>query len=136
MAASHGSLASGIKSSLDILLGKSENVMVIDAYLDQHSFEEMLDKYFQSIPENEQVVMLSDINGGSVNQKMYLCLTRPNTFLITGMNLALVLQLLMETEPLSLERLKVIVEESRKALMLIEFRSTGVEDKDFFGENK
>ncbi len=110
--------------------------MVIDAYLDQHSFEEMLDKYFQSIPENEQVVMLSDINGGSVNQKMYLCLTRPNTFLITGMNLALVLQLLMETEPLSLERLKVIVEESRKALMLIEFRSTGVEDKDFFGENK
>jgi len=110
--------------------------MVIDAYLDQHSFEEMLDKYFQSIPENEQVVMLSDINGGSVNQKMYLCLTRPNTFLITGMNLALVLQLLMETEPLSLERLKVIVEESRKALMLIEFQSTGVEDKDFFGENK
>lgn len=129
-------MASGIKSSLDVLLGKSEDVTVIDAYLDQQSFEDRLDEYFRSLPENEQVVMLSDIYGGSVNQKMYLCLTRPNTFLITGMNLALVLQLLMETEPLSIERLKIIVEESREALMLVEFQTTGTEEKDFFGDNK
>ncbi len=67
---------------------------------------------------------------------MYLRLTRSNTFLITGMNLALVLQLLMETEPLSIERLKIIVEESREALMLVEFQTTGTEEKDFFGDNK
>ena len=118
------------------MLGKSEDVTVIDAYLDQQSFEDRLDEYFRSLPENEQVVMLSDIYGGSVNQIMYLCLTRPNTFLITGINLALVLQLLMETEPLSLERLKEIVQESREALMLVEFQTTGIEEKDFFGENK
>jgi hypothetical protein len=38
-------LASGIKSSLDVLLGKSEDVTVIDAYLDQQSFEDRLDEY-------------------------------------------------------------------------------------------
>jgi hypothetical protein len=42
----------------------------------------------------------------------------------------------METEPLSIERLKIIVEESREALMLVEFQTTGTEEKDFFGDNK
>jgi mannose/fructose-specific phosphotransferase system component IIA len=109
---------------------------VIDAYLGQESVEDQLDAYFRSIPETEQVIMLSDIYGGSVNQKMYLRLARPNTFLITGINLALVLQLLMETGPLSLERLRAIVEEGQRALMLVEFQSAGVEDEDFFGESK
>lgn len=109
---------------------------MIDAYLDQGSIEEKLDRYFQSVSDSEQVVMLSDIFGGSVNQKMYLHLSRPNTFLITGINLALVLQLAMETKPPTLERLKVIVEESRNAMKLVEFESIGVEDKDFFGEDK
>jgi len=109
---------------------------VIDAYLGQESVEDQLDAYFRSIPETEQVIMLSDIYGGSVNQKMYLRLARPNTFLITGINLALVLQLLMETGPLSLERLRTIVEEGQRALMLVEFQSAGVEDEDFFGESK
>lgn len=109
---------------------------MIDAYLGQESVEDQLDAYFRSIPETEQVIMLSDIYGGSVNQKMYLRLARPNTFLITGINLALVLQLLMETGPLSLERLRTIVEEGQRALMLVEFQSAGVEDEDFFGESK
>lgn len=109
---------------------------MIDAYLGQESVEDQLDAYFRSIPETEQVIMLSDIYGGSVNQKMYLRLARPNTFLITGINLALVLQLLMETGPLSLERLRAIVEEGQRALMLVEFQSAGVEDEDFFGESK
>lgn len=106
---------------------------MIDAYLDQHSMEEKLDELFQSIPDTEQVIMLSDLYGGSVNQKMYLRLSRPNTFLIAGMNLALVLQLLLKTEPLNHERLEEIVEESRKALTLVELQSTSVEEEDFFG---
>ena len=106
---------------------------MIDAYLDQHSIEEKLDDFFQSIPETEQVVMLSDLYGGSVNQKMYLRLSRPNTFLIAGMNLALVLQLLLKTEPLNHKRLKEIVEESRMALTLVELESTSIEEEDFFG---
>lgn len=105
---------------------------MIDAYLDQHSVDEKLDEFFQSIPETEQVIMLSDLYGGSVNQKMYLRLSRPNTFLIAGMNLALVLQLLLKTEPLNHDRLKELVEESRMALTLVELQSNS-EEKDFFG---
>lgn len=134
--ASHGTFASGIKSSLDILLGKSDMVTVIDGYLDQDSLESKLEEFFQSIPETEQVIMVSDLYGGSVNQKMYLHLTRPNTYLITGMNLALVLALVMNTKPLDREDLQTIVNDSREALRLVEIEPTSVQEQDFFGGNE
>ncbi len=105
--------------------------MVIDAYLDQQSVEEKLDSFFDSIPETEQVIMLSDLYGGSVNQKMYLHLNRPNTFLVAGMNLALVLQLLLKNGPIDLEKLEEIVEESRNAIKVVELEPTG-DEEDFW----
>jgi mannose/fructose-specific phosphotransferase system component IIA len=131
--ASHGTFASGMKSSLNILLGKSDNVTVIDAYLDQDDLDKKLDEYFQSIPESEQVIMLSDLYGGSVNQKMCLRLTRLNTFLIAGINLALVLEIALKTEPLNLEQLEAIVKDSREALRIVEIPTQSVEEDDFFG---
>lgn len=111
-------------------------VTVIDGYLDQDSLESKLEEFFQSIPETEQVIMVSDLYGGSVNQKMYLHLTRPNTYLITGMNLALVLALVMNTKPLDREDLQTIVNDSREALRLVEIEPTSVQEQDFFGGNE
>ena len=36
---SHGHLASGIKSSINILLGNSDRLTVFDAYVDEKSLE-------------------------------------------------------------------------------------------------
>ena len=135
--ASHGTFASGIQSSLNVLLGKSENIKTIDAYLDEDNFEEKLEEYFRSVSETEQVIMLSDLYGGSVNQKMTLRLTRPNTFLVTGMNLALALELALKTEDVNLETLEVIVNDSREALKRVEIESISQnEEDDFFGGDK
>ena len=41
---SHGKLASGFKSSIDVLLGQSNNVTVFDAYLDETNFEDLIKK--------------------------------------------------------------------------------------------
>ena len=132
--ASHGTFASGLQSSLNVLLGKSENVKTLDAYLDEDNFEEKLEEYFQSVSETEQVIMLSDLYGGSVNQKMTLHLTRPNTYLVTGMNLALVLELALKTEDVDMETLEAVVNDSREALKLVELESISQkEEDDFFG---
>lgn len=131
--ASHGTFASGIKSALDILLGKSDNLTVINAYLNQDNFEEQLAAFFKDIPDTEQVVMLSDLYGGSINQKMFAYLTRPETYLIAGINLALVLDLVLKTESVDMEKLKAIVKESREALRLVEIQTKRVQDNDFFG---
>jgi mannose/fructose-specific phosphotransferase system component IIA len=51
LVASHGTFASGIKSSLEVLLGKSDTLSVIDAYIDQNDFETQLEVFFQTITE-------------------------------------------------------------------------------------
>ncbi len=130
--ASHGSIASGMKSSLDILLGKSDNVTVFDAYLDERNLKDELEKYFQSIPESDQVIMVSDLYGGSVNQIMYLFLSRPDTYLVAGMNLALIIDLALLTESIDANRLSNIVLQNKEALRLVEPTTTPTREDDFF----
>ena len=43
---SHGHLASGLASSLDILLGGHDRVTVFDAYVDEKSLNDALDAFF------------------------------------------------------------------------------------------
>ena len=93
---SHGTLASGMKKSVEILAGRSDKLVTFDAYVNDEQLKDAIDAFFKETNEEDDKVLLSDLYGGSVNQKMYLYLNRPNTYLIAGVNLALVLELLMQ----------------------------------------
>ncbi|MEG0410105.1 MAG: PTS fructose IIA subunit, partial [Erysipelotrichaceae bacterium] len=64
---SHGHLASGMKSSLDILIGNSDRIHIFDAYVDEKSVQEVLDEFYKTVKEDDQIILLSDLLGGSVN---------------------------------------------------------------------
>ena len=133
--ASHGKMASGMKMSLDILLGHSENVSVYDAYVDDTNITEEFDKFFASVSYDEQVMMLADMFGGSVSNMMYTRLTRPNTFLVSGVNLALVLELvaLSACGDFTKESLETTIANSRDALKLVELDTSEENtEEDFF----
>lgn len=129
--ATHGHLASGFKSSLDILLGDSSNVTIFDAYVDEHSVQSKLDDFYRNVDEKDQVFLLSDLYGGSVNQAMFTYLKDRNTTLITGVNLALILELAMKLEPLDERAMYQLVENSRKVLLIVKDDQTQFCD-DFF----
>ena len=131
---SHGHFASGIKRSVEILMGPNPRITVFDAYIDQDSVQEHLDRFYESVGEEDKVILLSDLYGGSVNQVMYTYLTKPNTTLIAGVNLALVLDLAIR-EDISEEEIKELVEQSRTMLRVVELEkeeTPQVEDSDFF----
>ena len=128
---SHGNFASGIKSSLDILLGKSDNVTVFDAYLDDQNIQDVMEAFYSTVNEGEQVVLLSDLYGGSVNQVMYLFLERPNTMLVAGVNLALVLELSIR-ESVTEEELLDMVEQSKSMLRVVKLDDDEIERDEFF----
>ena len=130
---SHGRFASGIKSSVEILMGSNPRITVFDAYVTQESVQEKLDQFYETVKEDDKVLLLSDLYGGSVNQVMYTYLPRPNTRLIAGVNLALVLELAVK-EDVSDEELEQLVEKSRTMLRIVELdKSEAVkEDEDFF----
>lgn len=129
---SHGHFASGIKSSLDILLGSSDRVAVFDAYVDEKSVQDALNEFYKKVKKEDQVILLSDLLGGSVNSTMFLYLERPNTMLIAGANLALVLELAIREDPVSKEELQLMVENSRQVLKLIEYTTEPIIEEEFF----
>ena len=131
--ASHGRLASGMKNSLDILLGNSEHVTVFDAYLDDSRVQDKLDEFYQTVSQGDQVLLLSDLYGGSVNQAMCLYLEKPNTMLVAGVNLSLVLELAIRQDNISESELEELIEQSRSMLRLVKIDlSRNEEESDFF----
>lgn len=128
---SHGHFASGLKSSIDILAGNSERITVFDAYVDNSTIQENLDKFYETVGENDQVLLLSDLYGGSVNQVMFTYLTYPNTYLIAGINLALLLELAVKEE-IDEEELNELIEQSRQMTQLVKLDSVSDEQADFF----
>ena len=130
---SHGHFASGIKSSVEILMGPNPRITVFDAYITQESVQEKLDEFYATVNEDDKVLLLSDLYGGSVNQVMYTYLEKPNTRLIAGVNLALVLELAVK-EDISDEELEQLVEQSRTMLRIVELDKNEEvkEDEDFF----
>ncbi|MFV0479066.1 MAG: PTS sugar transporter subunit IIA [Anaerorhabdus sp.] len=129
--ASHGKLASGVKSSLNILLGNSDKVTVFDAYLDDRNVAAEVEKFYETVSEYEEVLLLSDLYGGSVNQVLFACLQRENTRLVAGVNLAFVLEVAIR-EAISDEELSEIVNQSREMLRIVINDDEEVETEDFF----
>lgn len=128
----HGRMASGIKESLNVLLGASSQVEIFDAYVDESNVEEELKKRIEGTPEDHYLVMMSDIASGSVNQIMMRYLNRERTFLVTGINLALVVGLTAAyTETITAEQIEAVVSQSREMMMLMNLPETQ-EDDDFF----
>lgn len=128
---SHGHFASGIKSSLDILLGNSDKVTVFDAYVDETNLATVLDAFYANVGDDEQVILLSDLYGGSVNQQMALYTNKPNTTLIAGVNLALVLELAV-TQDLTKEQIEGIVEQSRTMMRIVDLNNESTQEQDDF----
>jgi len=94
--ATHGTLAAGIKSSLDIIIGATDNVFLIQAYVDEHSsIEDDLKVILEQVGDEDDLVIFSDILGGSVTNQMLQHALRPNVYVISGFNLPLVIEIMM-----------------------------------------
>lgn len=126
----HGHMATGVKSTLEIITGSCPNLTSIDAYVDSENIVELVDKYFDRLPDDKQLIMLSDIENGSANQLLFKHLDRPNTFLIAGTNFPLVLQLVLNGKETDLTEkdLKNAISEARDAIKL--FQELNLDDDD------
>ena len=96
--AAHGTLASGMQNALQIIAGNTAKVTVIDAFVDIQNPADQIQAYFSQLCEEEELIILTDMPGGSVNQLMMQYLSRPHTHLISGINLNLVLTLILNAE--------------------------------------
>ena len=91
--ASHGDLAHGYQSTLEMFLGTGYDITYISAYLpDGPDLEEQIDQVLETVTEETQLIIFTDLFGGSVNQK-FIEHTKDmeNVFIVAGVNLPTIL---------------------------------------------
>lgn len=131
--ASHNHMASGLKSTLEFIAGKQDNVEVLDAYVDGNPVEDKVKSLFDDVDTDDEVVVFTDMLAGSVNQKFFPYRTREHTHIITGMNLPVVLGVALENTDnyISVDRIHHIIDESRQALQYVnEFQVDDDDEED------
>lgn len=131
--ASHGHFASGLKSSIEILMGMSKNIKVIDAYVDKSDYMKQIDDF---ITKSERpAVIFTDLKGGSVNQKVVLRVAKEkDIFVVTQTNLAVVLAVLLDTEKLTKKHLQDLIKQSQVELFQIDDDNSSLanQEEEFF----
>lgn len=134
--ASHGSLAEGMLSAVKMIMGCTQGITAygLDTYKTPQDIYQILKDEIERNQE-EEYILLCDINGGSVhNQLMHLCMYS-KVYLMTGMTLSIVLELLLTRENGNTEELlRITMENAKKNILLFNYQSVkseidkGIED--------
>lgn len=130
MLASHGNLAAGMKNTVEMIIGTRDDIQAVCAYTGEiPDVKAYMDAYMKERNMDDELIIVTDVLGGSVNNEMaqYRCL--PNVYVITGMNAALVLNLAMgnsDTDTLIAES----VQDAKEQIAFMEKGCSG-EEEDF-----
>lgn len=111
--ASHGSMAEGTASAMRMIVGEQPEVYAygLDTWETPDAIREQVEKLISAHPEDRYII-LCDLKGGSVhNRLMDLCMQGDIT-VVCGMNLEIVLNLVLADDP-GADEIRAVVEESK-----------------------
>lgn len=134
--ATHGHLASGIKSAIGVLAGEPCEIQTIDAYTDDEpgDYTPKIEAFIASVGEGDQGFIFTDILSGSVNQRVVRSnpFDNPNLTLVTGANLMVVLGVALDPRIVTRDVLQEIIEQSNVEIVEPEPVDEEVANEDDF----
>ncbi|MFL0252799.1 PTS sugar transporter subunit IIA [Clostridium neuense] len=93
--ASHGNLADGMYSSVKIIMGEQSNISTLCAYVEENfDLKKEVSKIINGLSCEDKLIVITDVFGGSVNNEFMTNLKNKNIYLISGLNLPLVIELI------------------------------------------
>ena len=130
--ASHHRMADGLKESLAFVSGGEQETIALSAYVDNQPIDETIERLMAGFAPEDEVIILTDMTSGSVNQKFFKYISRPHTHLVSGMNLPLAFTIAMEDSDdyISADRMREIVEESRAEMKYVNDLAAEGDDED------
>jgi len=94
--ATHGRFASGIKSSLDMIIGAQDNIFVLDAYTENNvPIQDHLDEILKEVEIGDELVVFTDIMGGSITNQIIQRISSSNAHIVSGVNLPLLIEVVL-----------------------------------------
>lgn len=135
LVASHGHLASGIRSSIGILTGMADMVEAVDCYVDDSDFTPRIQAFIDSVGPEDEAIIFTDIYGGSVFQKVVLMEPEKRGIVhVTGMNLGLVIETLLGAGTVTADSIKQSVELARATMQVVEPPSKAADNEESEGD--
>jgi fructoselysine/glucoselysine PTS system EIIA component len=102
--ATHGALAEGFRSSLELIAGAGEAVVILQAYLDESGpVDEELGKFFGE--EETEWVVFSDLLGGSITNQLVRAAVGKNIHIVAGFNLPLLIEVVLSDPGMPVEEI-------------------------------
>jgi len=90
--ASHGKFASGILSSLELICGKNEIISALDCYITENFDLNKTIEQLMNENVGKELIVITDLFGGSVNNEFLRYIKKPNFYLIAGLNLPFLIE--------------------------------------------
>ena len=93
----HGHFASGITSSLELIMGSQPDYEALDfpAESDKEDLKKRLNTVLERLERNEQIIILADLFSGTpFNVAMEIVKEKPNLKLYYGLNLGMLMELI------------------------------------------
>ncbi|ATA25376.1 hypothetical protein JMY81_18150 [Brenneria goodwinii] len=120
--ATHHRLAEGMKDTVKYILPDVGEIIAISAYLTNTPIEEEISSVLDGINyQEDEVIVFTDMLGGSVNQGFSKYLKNKNLHIVTGVNLPVVMAILCELEEsfISPDTIREAVNYSREQLIYV-----------------
>lgn len=134
--ATHGHMASGVKSVAKILLRDDSAITAVDCYVDETDFTPVIESWIEGVTEGDDAVIFTDLFGGSVcNKVASLHPELKGIVHVAGFNLALVLECLISSEPLTAEFIDATIPSASGLMQRVELADQVFDtetDDDFF----
>lgn len=134
LVATHGKFAEGIMDSLRMIAGVQENVEFICAYSQQDIDYRDLIKRIVSEHDysTSNLLVVTDLVGGSVNNEFMKYIKDYPFYLVAGLNLGLLLELVMHKDDLNEEFIRSCCRNSQNFIMFCnDCLETKDEESDF-----
>ncbi|CAM3157263.1 PTS system, mannose-specific IIA component [Lactobacillus bombicola] len=117
---SHKTMSQGMVETIKFFAGNIQNLHFICAYENEEN-EFPIDKLIKLIDgfnSQDQVFLLTDLLGGSVNQNCTQLINERHVNVITGINLAIALSIVLDTgDYLSNEKISELIKEAKSQMI-------------------
>ncbi|MBP5843408.1 PTS N-acetylglucosamine transporter subunit IIBC [Lactiplantibacillus plantarum] len=130
--ASHHQFASGLADTVNFIFNNAADIVALTAYMDNQPVEQQVKSLMASIPAEVEVVILTDMLAGSVNQQFFNYRMRPHTQIISGMNLPLALAIALEPtdHELTDQRVCDLITQAQESIVSVNQMSVEMDDDD------
>lgn len=132
--ASHGRFAEGIYDSLKKIIGKQSNVFTFCAYVDDNfDIKKQVKDIIDSKSEEEELIIITDIYGGSINNEFMNYLSLSNIYLVAGLNLPLAIEMILSQEEDTEKMINIALKTSKESIKFCNplLDSPGIEVEEF-----